>query len=314
MEEDECPECPPEGLPQYMGTFADLMALLMCFFVLLLSFSEIDARRFKQIAGSVKYAFGVQNKLKFEDVPRGTSVIAMEFRPGKPEPTPIETIQQVTMDLTRPMLTFQEGEDANSGGRQKQRGTEKGGQTQQTADQVQSPQSVQAQSQDSQAERVQENMKKVQELIEREKVDSALDVENLGQQLKIRIKEQGSFAAGSAFLQPQFIPLVRKLGNLLGDMPGQIVVSGHTDATRVSNELYKSNWDLSVKRALAVAEALRVAPNFDESRMQVVGRAFTDPLTEGDDASALASNRRVEIDIIQGEPKESQPVALTGQQ
>ncbi|MEC8747727.1 MAG: flagellar motor protein MotB, partial [Pseudomonadota bacterium] len=35
MAEEECPKCPPEGLPAWMGTFADLMSLLMCFFVLL---------------------------------------------------------------------------------------------------------------------------------------------------------------------------------------------------------------------------------------------------------------------------------------
>ena len=39
MAEQECPKCPPEGLPAWMGTFADLMSLLMCFFVLLLSFN-----------------------------------------------------------------------------------------------------------------------------------------------------------------------------------------------------------------------------------------------------------------------------------
>ena len=93
MAEEECPKCPPEGLPAWMGTFADLMSLLMCFFVLLLSFSEMDVLKFKQIAGSMKFAFGVQNKIEVKDIPKGTSVIAMEFRPGKPDPTPIESIQ-----------------------------------------------------------------------------------------------------------------------------------------------------------------------------------------------------------------------------
>ena len=83
MSDEEC-KCPPPGLPAWMGTFADLMSLLMCFFVLLLAFSEMDVLKFKQIAGSMKFAFGVQNKIEVKDIPKGTSVIAMEFRPGKP--------------------------------------------------------------------------------------------------------------------------------------------------------------------------------------------------------------------------------------
>lgn len=63
-----------------MGTFADLMSLLMCFFVLLLSFAEMDVQKFKQIAGSMEKAFGVQNILEVKDIPKGTSVIAQEFR------------------------------------------------------------------------------------------------------------------------------------------------------------------------------------------------------------------------------------------
>ncbi|MDB4224940.1 type VI secretion system protein TssL, partial [Granulosicoccus sp.] len=50
-EEHECPEC-EEGAPAWLATFADLMSLLMCFFVLLLSFSEMDLLKYKQVAGS----------------------------------------------------------------------------------------------------------------------------------------------------------------------------------------------------------------------------------------------------------------------
>ena len=105
--DDECPKCPPEGLPAWMGTFADLMSLLMCFFVLLLSFSEMDVMKFKQIAGSMKFAFGVQNKIELKDIPKGTSIVALEFRPGKPDPTPIETVQQVTQDIRQRSLAWQ---------------------------------------------------------------------------------------------------------------------------------------------------------------------------------------------------------------
>ena len=50
---DELPEEEKPGIPAWVVTFADLMSLLMCFFVLLLSFSEIDAQKFKQIAGEL---------------------------------------------------------------------------------------------------------------------------------------------------------------------------------------------------------------------------------------------------------------------
>ena len=63
---DDCPKC-DDGLPPWMATFADLMSLLMCFFVLLLSFATIDAVRFKKMAESMKDAFGVQREIPAVD-------------------------------------------------------------------------------------------------------------------------------------------------------------------------------------------------------------------------------------------------------
>lgn len=305
MEEKKCPKCPPEGLPAWMGTFADLMSLLMCFFVLLLSFSEMDVKKFKQIAGSMKFAFGVQNKIELKDIPKGTSVVALEFRPGKPDPTPIETVQQVTKEITKPMLNFQEGEEDSAGGRQKQKGNFRGGKSPQTANQT-----AAAAAAASKKEQQEENKKKVEDLLQKEIKDGAIDVENLGQQIVIRIREKGSFSEESAFLQPQFVPVIRKLGELLVDMPGNIEITGHSDHTQISNELYRSNWDLSAQRAVAVAEELRNARGFDETRMRVIGKAATQPLSLEETASARAQNRRVEIAILQGKPKYSDPISI----
>ena len=308
-QEEECPKCPPEGLPAWMGTFADLMSLLMCFFVLLLAFSEMDVLKFKQIAGSMKFAFGVQNKIEVKDIPKGTSVIAMEFRPGRPDPTPIDTIQQQTIDMTQQMLEFQAGDEDSAGGRQKQRGTQRGGQSQQTSTD-QSASTQQAANQ----EQVAEMMKKVAQQLQKQILDGSIEMESLGQQITIRIRENGSFSAGSAFLQPQFRPVIRQIGEILADMPGQIEVSGHSDRQQISNELYSSNWDLSAQRAVAVAEALRSAPGFDEARMSVVGKASNEPLIEDPQTpEELASNRRVEININQGEPIRSKPISVLEQ-
>lgn len=305
-EAEECPKCPPEGLPAWMGTFADLMSLLMCFFVLLLAFSEMDVLKFKQIAGSMKFAFGVQNKIEVKDIPKGTSVIAMEFRPGRPDPTPIENIQQQTIEMTQQMLEFQAGDEDSAGGRQKQRGQQRGGQAQQTASEQSSSSTTQAASQ----EQTNELLKKVAQQLEKQILDGSIEMESLGQQITIRIRENGSFSAGSAFLQPQFVPIVKKIGELLKDTPGDIEVSGHSDSQQISNELYTSNWHLSAQRAVAVAEVLSDVNGFNQGRMEVVGRADTAPLGDNEDPDARSRNRRVEIAINQGKPKLSKPISI----
>jgi chemotaxis protein MotB len=305
MSDEEC-KCPPPGLPAWMGTFADLMSLLMCFFVLLLAFSEMDVLKFKQIAGSMKFAFGVQNKIEVKDIPKGTSVIAMEFTPGKPEPTPIETIQQQTVEMTQQMLEFQAGDESSAGGRQEQRGEKRGGESSSTSEEVAAATAVSAADQ----EQINDLVKKIAQQLEKQIIDGAIELESLGQQIIIRIRENGSFPSGSAFLQPQFKPIIQDIGRLLKDVPGEITVSGHTDDFQVSNELYINNWDLSSKRAVAVASELQKVAGFDKTRMMVVGRAETRPLVPNDSREDRRRNRRVEISILQGKAKESDPIDI----
>ena len=264
----KCPKCPPPGLPAYMGTFADLMALLMCFFVLLLSFSEMDVLKFKQIAGSMQFAFGVQNKIEVKDIPKGTSVIAMEFRPGRPDPTPIDTIQQQTVEMTQQMLNFQAGKEDEAGGRQEQREDKTGGQSTSTAEEPM--ESVEAAAAEMQ-EQTNELLKKIADQLEKQILDGAIELESLGQQIIIRIRENGAFPSGSSFLQPKFKPIVQNIGELLKDVPGEITVSGHTDDDQVSDELHSNNWDLSAQRAVSVASEVIKAPGFDKNRLVVVG-------------------------------------------
>jgi len=310
QEEQEC-KCPPPGLPQYMGTFADLMALLMCFFVLLLAFSEMDVLKFKQIAGSMKFAFGVQNKIEVEDIPKGTSVIAMEFRPGRPDPTPIETLQQQTMEITQQVIEFQAGEEDSAGGRQEQRDDMTGGQSAANAEETADAEAAAAEAAaEDMQEQTNEMVKKLAEQLEQQIVDGAIELESLGQQIIIRIRENGSFPSGSSFLQPRFRPIIQQIGSLLNEVPGEITVSGHTDDIQVSDELHSNNWELSAKRAVSVATELIRAPGFDRQRVVVMGHADTRPLVENDSELNRRRNRRVEISIMQGKPKESEPISF----
>ncbi|WP_199435971.1 flagellar motor protein MotB [Vibrio owensii] len=312
MDEDNKCDCPPPGLPQWMGTFADLMSLLMCFFVLLLSFSEMDVLKFKQIAGSMKFAFGVQNQLEVKDIPKGTSIIAQEFRPGRPEPTPIDVIMQQTMDITQQTLEFHEGESDRAGGTKRDQGKLTGGQSPEAS--TQNNQSAESDMQQQQSEQTSQEMdtlmESIKKALEREIEQGAIEVENLGQQIVIRMREKGAFPEGSAFLQPKFRPLVRQIAELVKDVPGIVRVSGHTDNQPLDSELYRSNWDLSSQRAVSVAQEMEKVRGFSHQRLRVRGMADTEPLAPNDSDANRALNRRVEISIMQGEPLYSEEVPV----
>lgn len=284
-EEHDC-KCPPPGLPAYMGTFADLMALLMCFFVLLLSFSEMDAMKFKRLAGSMAQAFGVQNKLNVDDVPKGTSVIAQEFSPGIPNPTPINEIWQKTQDVTEMSLEVQcqeeydieQGEQNNEAGiksRLKQKLEELIQQTEQDAIEL-------AQSLHDQI------------------VAGEIEIETQGRKIIIRIREKGSFKSGSAELVGNYADVMEEVRAVLRSKPGKIEVQGHTDNVPIATARFRSNWELSSSRAVSVAQELMRDNEINPRRFQVSGFAETKPLAANDSAENRARNRRVEIVIQQG--------------
>ncbi len=153
-----------------------------------------------------------------------------------------------------------------------------------------------------------ELMESIKNALQREIEQGAIEVDNLGQQIVIRIREKGAFPEGSAFLQPKFRPLVRQIADLVKDVPGIVRISGHTDNQRIDSELYRSNWDLSSQRAVSVAQEMEKVRGFSHQRLRVRGMADTDPLGPNDTAAQRSRNRRVEISIMQGEPLYSDEV------
>jgi chemotaxis protein MotB len=274
----------------------------------------MDVLKFKQIAGSMKFAFGVQNQLEVKDIPKGTSIIAQEFRPGRPEPTPIDVIMQQTMDITQQTLEFHEGESDRAGGTKRDQGKLTGGQSPDTSTQTNQSSEAEMQQQQQQSEAKSQEMETLMESIkkalEREIEQGAIEVENLGQQIVIRIREKGAFPEGSAFLQPKFRPLVRQVAELVKDVPGIVRISGHTDNQRLDSELYRSNWDLSSQRAVSVAQEMEKVRGFSHQRLRVRGMADTEPVAPNDTDANRALNRRVEISIMQGEPLYSDEVPV----
>jgi len=268
----------------WLATFADLMSLLMCFFVLLLSFSEMDVLKFKRLAGSMESAFGVQKKFRANDPPKGTSIIAKEFSPGTPRPTPLNEIWQKTTDDSRNSLEVacQDLGSSNageSGDAQKMIVVDKVrdlvGDTEQDAIELATA-------------------------LSKEIAAGVLEIETAGRKITLRIKEHGTFASGSAQIAPEFKPVLKIIRQQLREIEGGIVVEGHTDDDPIATQRFRSNWALSSARAVSVAHGLFEDPEIDQQRFTIAGYAETRPLVSNANGAGKARNRRVEVIVNQG--------------
>ena len=96
---EKCPECPAMAAA-WMATFADMATLLMAFFVLILSFVEMETPSiFKEVSGSMSNSFGVQREVPSVEPPMGQSIIAQNFKTSKVKPSLIVNVQEDTTDL-----------------------------------------------------------------------------------------------------------------------------------------------------------------------------------------------------------------------
>lgn len=276
------------GAPAWMATFADLMALLLSFFVLLLSFSEMDVQKYKQVAGSMADAFGVQNEIAATAIPMGTSIIAQEFSSGRPQPTPDNTVQQQTVENTK--MSLQTGQSDRGEDSQSPRSE---GEAAELARQLllEKLEELKAQTE--------EDADLLEEVLDREVQDNLIDIESGFRSITIRIREKGSFQSGSASLNIEFVPVMAKLRSALSSINGRIAVEGHTDDVPIFTDEFPSNWHLSSHRALSVAHELLRDGSIGDSRFMVIGYADTKPFGANGSDEERAKNRRVEIVIHQ---------------
>jgi chemotaxis protein MotB len=77
-----------------MATFADMATLLMAFFVLLLSFAETEVPKFKQVAGSLKQAFGIEKIVPKVTIPMARSIVVENFTPAVAERSVMDIKEQ----------------------------------------------------------------------------------------------------------------------------------------------------------------------------------------------------------------------------
>jgi chemotaxis protein MotB len=116
--------------------------------------------------------------------------------------------------------------------------------------------------------------------------------------LAISFKQAAFFDSGSAALKQSGLPTIAKVGIALLKVPNEVRLEGHTDDIPIHNDRFRSNWDLSAARAIAVLEVLDGNFHVPRSRMAVGGYADVAPIASNQSAEGRARNRRVDVVIL----------------
>lgn len=277
----------------WMVTFSDLMSLLLCFFVLILSMAEVDIIKYKQLADSMSEAFGVQQEMQLESIPKGTSVVSTEFRPGIPDETILEVIQQETVDQDRNSLRIGNPDSPDS-------------EEKDIRDEVLTYDEIMALIKDTELD-----AEMLRRLLAKEIKEGQIDVETTARTILIRIRERGSFASGSALLNTSFVGVIDKIASALTQIEGKISVEGHTDNVPISTFAYPSNWDLSAARSVAVVRRMLDIAALQPIRVTASGFADTRPQAINSTSDGRARNRRVEIVVKQPLDEQSNQLLQT---
>lgn len=256
------PDEPPKGAPAWQCTFADLMNLLLCFFVMLFSMSTVDAQKFELIAASFNQTFSIFTA--------GATAIGDGILISN-------GVSQLN-ELDNYMYSTGKGKE----GENRPEGLEDATETVEKEGLKESEQL---------AERIEEALKE-------KNLGKEIDIEFTSQYVQLTLNGAILFDSGKVDIKEEALPLMNQLGIILQRFaPGTIEIEGHTDNVPMSGSKYANNDELSSGRALSVFYYLEQNTTLDMSRVKHSGRGEYVPIADNSTEEGRARNRRVEIKI-----------------
>jgi chemotaxis protein MotB len=125
--------------------------------------------------------------------------------------------------------------------------------------------------------------------------------------LVISFTQAALFPSGEDEIARATYPSIRKIADALQKIPNPARMEGHTDAVPIHNSRFKSNWELSAARSIALLELI-TSFGVSRDRLSIGGYADTAPVDDNDTEQGRAKNRRVDIIIlnetgVKGEPE-----------
>ena len=254
-------EDPPKGSPAWMNTFADLMNLLLCFFVMLFSMSSVNEEKFEKVIASFQSTFSI--------LPGGGASI------GEGE-------------LISSGISQLENFDSYYN---QQLSSQSDGQTEEEKDITEAYEQQELEESEDMAQQLENALSQYG-------IQDDVEVDFNAEYVTLNMNGALLFDSASAELRDEAYPLVNKLGKILVTYDNNIIeVEGHTDNVPIHSSKYEDNNVLSMYRALAVANYLRDTTTLDPAYIKSSGRGEYVPIADNATPEGRARNRRVEIKI-----------------
>lgn len=127
--------------------------------------------------------------------------------------------------------------------------------------------------------------------------DGRLEVNLEPRGLVVSYKQTALFRSGDDRIQAEAVPVFEKIAATLQTVPNQVRIEGHTDSVPIHNSRFRSNWELSAARSIAVMDLLINKFQIQRERLAIVGYAENLSLGNNDSEAGRGRNRRVDVVI-----------------
>ena len=127
--------------------------------------------------------------------------------------------------------------------------------------------------------------------------------------LVISLREAAFFPSGADVIAEDRYSSIEKIADAIRPLPNAVRLEGHTDSIPIHNARFRSNWDLSAARGIAMLQLLTERYKIPDQRLAVVGFAETSPIDTNESAEGRARNRRVDVVVLNEKGAQAEPPA-----
>ena len=255
---------PGEHRDRWMITYADLITLLLIFFVIMYAMSNLDSGKYNVVTQSLQNTFNQSNSILEggsgivgETITKPTPPDNEEQNPTDSDPEP-DAIDDDNQPLTEREKQFR-----------------------------------------SQEEELQNLFNTITQYIDDNSLNDQIFVADKPQGISITLSDRFLFDQGQAALKDNAAPILSKLASLFRNLNTVVSIEGHTDNVPIgANSSYKDNWQLSGERALSILRFFLDQEKLDPDGFQYAGYADTRPTGDNTTEAGRQKNRRVEITVL----------------